>query len=86
MLKGIIAVKLALLLPYYMDHETQMINLQIGFGLQRLLVIFFLFGRSFGEEKELQLFLEWYSAFSHSSSLLCGRFSTGTLSNKICFS
>lgn len=33
MLKGIIAVKLAYLLPYYLDHETQLINLQIGLGL-----------------------------------------------------
>src|SRR6187397_732592 len=33
MLKGIIAVKLVYLLPYYLDHETQMINLQIGLGL-----------------------------------------------------
>jgi glycerol-3-phosphate acyltransferase PlsY len=33
MLKGIIAVKLIYLLPYYLDHETQMINLQIGLGL-----------------------------------------------------
>ncbi len=33
MLKGIIAVKLAFLLPYYLDHETQMTNLQIGLGL-----------------------------------------------------
>ncbi len=33
MLKGIIAVKLVFFLPYYIDHETQMINLQIGLGL-----------------------------------------------------
>jgi len=33
MLKGIIAVKLVYLLPYYLDHETQMTNLQIGLGL-----------------------------------------------------
>lgn len=33
MLKGIIAVKLIYLLPYYLEHETQMINLQIGLGL-----------------------------------------------------
>ncbi len=33
MMKGIIAVKLAFLLPYYLDHETQMTNLQIGLGL-----------------------------------------------------
>jgi glycerol-3-phosphate acyltransferase PlsY len=33
MLKGIIAVKLIYLLPYYLDHETQMTNLQIGLGL-----------------------------------------------------
>jgi glycerol-3-phosphate acyltransferase PlsY len=33
MLKGIIAVKLVYLLPYYLDHDTQMTNLQIGLGL-----------------------------------------------------
>lgn len=33
MLKGIIAVKLIFLIPYYLDHETQMTNLQIGLGL-----------------------------------------------------
>jgi glycerol-3-phosphate acyltransferase PlsY len=33
MLKGIAAVKLALLLPNYLDAETQFINLQIGLGL-----------------------------------------------------
>lgn len=33
MIKGIIAVKLAFLLPYYIDNETQMVNLQIGLGL-----------------------------------------------------
>jgi glycerol-3-phosphate acyltransferase PlsY len=33
MLKGIAAVKLALLLPYYLENETQFINLQIGLGL-----------------------------------------------------
>lgn len=33
MLKGIIAVKLVFLIPYYLDHETQMTNLQIGLGL-----------------------------------------------------
>lgn len=33
MIKGIIAVKLVFFLPYYMDNETQMINLQIGLGL-----------------------------------------------------
>ena len=33
MLKGIIAVKLVYLIPYYIDHESQMTNLQIGLGL-----------------------------------------------------
>ena len=33
MLKGIVAVKLALLLPGYVDSETRFINLQIGLGL-----------------------------------------------------
>lgn len=33
MLKGIAAVKLVYLLPYYLDHETQFVNLQIGLGL-----------------------------------------------------
>jgi acyl phosphate:glycerol-3-phosphate acyltransferase len=33
MLKGIAAVKLALLLPYYSDNETSFLNLQIGLGL-----------------------------------------------------
>jgi glycerol-3-phosphate acyltransferase PlsY len=33
MLKGIIAVKLALLLPEYMDNETQLQTLQSGLGL-----------------------------------------------------
>jgi len=33
MLKGIIAVKLALLLPAYIDNETQLQTLQIGLGL-----------------------------------------------------
>jgi Predicted membrane protein len=31
--KGIIAVKLVYLIPYYLDHESQMTNLQIGLGL-----------------------------------------------------
>ncbi|MBK5270245.1 MAG: glycerol-3-phosphate 1-O-acyltransferase PlsY, partial [Bacteroidia bacterium] len=33
MLKGIVAVKLALLLPYYSDNETLFLNLQVGLGL-----------------------------------------------------
>ena len=33
MLKGMVAVKLALLLPSYIGNETQFINLQIGLGL-----------------------------------------------------
>ena len=33
MLKGIFAVKLAFLLPAYLDFETQMTNLEIGLGL-----------------------------------------------------
>ncbi|MES1217900.1 MAG: glycerol-3-phosphate 1-O-acyltransferase PlsY [Bacteroidota bacterium] len=33
MLKGMAAVKLALLLPFYADNETQFLNLQIGLGL-----------------------------------------------------
>jgi len=33
MVKGIFAVNLVYLLPYYLDHETQMTNLQIGLGL-----------------------------------------------------
>lgn len=37
MLKGIAAVKLALLLPNYIDNETQFINLQIGLGLAAVL-------------------------------------------------
>ena len=37
MLKGIIAVKLALLLPEYIDNETQLQTLQIGLGLGAVL-------------------------------------------------
>lgn len=37
MLKGIAAVKLALLLPNYIDNETQFINLQICLGLSAVL-------------------------------------------------
>lgn len=37
MLKGVVAVKLIYLHPYYLDHETQMINLQIGLGLAAVL-------------------------------------------------
>lgn len=35
MLKGVLAVKLALIIPFYItpDHLTQLINLQIGLGL-----------------------------------------------------
>jgi acyl phosphate:glycerol-3-phosphate acyltransferase len=33
MLKGVIAVNLVYLVPYYLDHETQMTNLQIVLGL-----------------------------------------------------
>lgn len=35
MLKGVLAVKLALIIPYYVepDHLTQLINFQIGLGL-----------------------------------------------------
>jgi len=33
MIKGIAAVKLALLLPYYADNATALLNLQIGLGL-----------------------------------------------------
>src|SRR5262245_66584876 len=33
MLKGVIAVKLVYILPYYLDHETQMIKLKIGLGI-----------------------------------------------------
>lgn len=32
-LKGVVAVKLVYLIPFYLNHETQMINLQIGLGL-----------------------------------------------------
>src|SRR6516225_538973 len=37
MLKGMLAVKLALLLPNYIDNETQFTNLQIGLGLAAVL-------------------------------------------------
>src|SRR5574339_169554 len=37
MLKGIVAVKLIYLHPYYLDHETEMINLQIALGLAAVL-------------------------------------------------
>ncbi|MEN9951991.1 MAG: hypothetical protein RLZZ520_259 [Bacteroidota bacterium] len=37
MLKGLIAVKLALLLPYYIDNEFQRTNFQIGLGLAAVL-------------------------------------------------
>jgi glycerol-3-phosphate acyltransferase PlsY len=37
MLKGVVAVKLIYLHPYYLDHEVQMINLQIGLGLAAVL-------------------------------------------------
>ncbi len=37
MLKGIVAVRLAFLLPFYIGHETQMTNLQIGLGLAAVL-------------------------------------------------
>jgi glycerol-3-phosphate acyltransferase PlsY len=33
MIKGVIAVKLAFLLPYYQDADTQLMNLEIGLGL-----------------------------------------------------
>ena len=33
MIKGVIAVKLAFLLPYYQDTDTQLMNLEIGLGL-----------------------------------------------------
>lgn len=33
MLKGMVAVSLAFLLPYYADHNTQLVNFQIGLGL-----------------------------------------------------
>ena len=37
MLKGIAAVKLALLLPHYIDNPIQLVNLQIGLGLAAVL-------------------------------------------------
>lgn len=37
MLKGLIAVKLALLLPYYIDNEFERTNFQIGLGLAAVL-------------------------------------------------
>ncbi len=37
MLKGIIAVKLALLLPNYLDYETPLQTLQLGLGLSAIL-------------------------------------------------
>jgi len=37
MVKGIAAVKLALLLPYYADNPTALLNLQIGLGLGAVL-------------------------------------------------
>ncbi|HVZ56435.1 MAG TPA: glycerol-3-phosphate 1-O-acyltransferase PlsY [Chitinophagaceae bacterium] len=37
MLKGIAAVKLALVLPHYLDNDTQFINLQLGLGLSAVL-------------------------------------------------
>ncbi|HEU4576151.1 MAG TPA: glycerol-3-phosphate 1-O-acyltransferase PlsY [Chitinophagaceae bacterium] len=37
MLKGIAAVKLALVLPHYLDNDTQFINLQIGLGLSAVI-------------------------------------------------
>jgi len=37
MVKGIAAVKLALLLPYYADNATALLNLQIGLGLGAVL-------------------------------------------------
>lgn len=37
MVKGVIAVKLVYLLPYYLDHDTQMTNLQICLGLSAVI-------------------------------------------------
>jgi glycerol-3-phosphate acyltransferase PlsY len=37
MLKGLVAVKLALLLPYYIDNEFERTNFQIGLGLAAVL-------------------------------------------------
>jgi acyl phosphate:glycerol-3-phosphate acyltransferase len=37
MLKGLIAVKLSLLLPYYIDNEFERTNFQIGLGLAAVL-------------------------------------------------
>jgi glycerol-3-phosphate acyltransferase PlsY len=37
MLKGLIAVKLALLLPYYIENEFERTNFQIGLGLAAVL-------------------------------------------------
>ncbi len=37
MLKGVAAVKLVFLLPFYLDHETMFINLQLGLGLAAVL-------------------------------------------------
>jgi glycerol-3-phosphate acyltransferase PlsY len=37
MVKGMLAVNLALLLPYYSDNETMFLNLQIGLGLGAVL-------------------------------------------------
>lgn len=37
MLKGIAAVKLAFLLPHYIDNPVQLVNLQIGLGLAAVL-------------------------------------------------
>src|SRR3569832_1090482 len=43
MLKGIIAVKLALLLPEYADSEVNLLFFLFGFGLVVVFVLFFLF-------------------------------------------
>lgn len=37
MLKGFVAVQLALLIPNYIDNETQFMNLQLGLGLAAVL-------------------------------------------------
>ena len=39
-LKGLAAVKLALLLPFYLDHDIAYTNLQIGLGMAAVLVHF----------------------------------------------
>jgi len=84
-LKGFIAVKLALLLPFYVQNEFERTNFQIGLGLAAVLGHIFPIWAEFRGGKGVATLFGLIIAVSPWTCFkLCGSFSLGSLPNSLC--